>query len=84
MKLFYRDEIILPLGSGHWLGRNKYRPLRTRFSAIKSAEFTNFIGDMAQEAVLARGLEKSLGLAGPIKAAVGYIVGYVSGGEEIL
>ena len=84
MKLLYPDEIILPPRSGRWLHRNKYRPLRTRFSAIKSAEFTNFTGDMAREAALARGLEKSLGLAGPIMAAVGYIVGYISGGEEIL
>jgi len=84
VKLFCRDEIILPPRSGRWLHRNKYRPHRTRFSAIKSAEFTNFTGDMAQEEALARGLEQSLGLAGPIKAAVGYIVGYISSGEEIL
>lgn len=84
MKLFYRDEIILPPRPRYWLERNKYRPLRTRFSEIESAEFINFAADMAQEAARARGLEQSLGLAGSINAAVGYSAGYISSGEEIL
>jgi hypothetical protein len=58
----FADEIIPlpPRPKALVTYRNKYRPHENFDEVIKSAfEFTNFTGDMAQAAALARGLSTS-------------------------